>query len=151
MFDVDGLLDLWTGQVTDPQIRLAAFRRWYTDPVIVNGAPLTAAEMTTRAEALQRTFDDLQADVLDVVDAGDKVAIAFRMGGRQVGPLPTSAGPLPPTRKTIMLRVIDILTLRDGRIAEITMVADDLGALAAIDAVQLGQASETVNRPQPKS
>jgi hypothetical protein len=36
-----------------------------------------------------------------------------------------------------VLRVVDVLTLTGGRIAEIFMVADELGALAAVDAVRL--------------
>jgi hypothetical protein len=35
------------------------------------------------------------------------------------------------------LRVIDILTVTDGLISGIWMVGDELGALAAIDAVSL--------------
>ena len=136
-FDVTGLLDLWTKPPASADAALAAFRQWYTDPVIVNGTPMTATEMMTRAMALGRTFPDLQREVLDVVDAGDKVVIAFRMGGRQAGPMQTAAGVLSPTEKTITLRVIDILTLQNGRIAEIIMVADELAGLAAADAIRL--------------
>lgn len=35
------------------------------------------------------------------------------------------------------MRVIDILTVTNGRISSIWMVADELGALVAIDAVSL--------------
>jgi hypothetical protein len=35
------------------------------------------------------------------------------------------------------MRIIDILTLTDGLISNIWMVADELGALVAIDAVAL--------------
>lgn len=136
-FDVTGLLDLWTTPPASADAALAAFRHWYTDPVTVNGAPITAAEMVARAEALRCTFPGLQREVLDVVDGGDKVVIAFRMGGRHLGPLHTTAGVLSPTRRTITLRVIDILTLQNGRIAEIIMVADELAGLAAADAIRL--------------
>lgn len=118
-----------------PEAALADFRRWYTDPVLVNGTSVTAAEMASRADALRRTFADIEREVLNVVDGGKKVAIAFRMGGPHVGPLHTSAGILQPTGKTIMLRIIDILTLRNGKIAEITMVADELDGLAAANAI----------------
>jgi ketosteroid isomerase-like protein len=60
------------------------------------------------------------------------------MGGRQVGTLSTAGGPLPPTGQVLRLRVIDILTLTDGRISEIVMVADEMGALAALGAVRVG-------------
>lgn len=72
-----------------------------------------------------------------MVEAGDRVVVAFRMGGRHVGPLPTSAGPLPATGRRVELRVVDDLTLTGGRITGISVVADELGALAAVDAVRL--------------
>ena len=136
-FDIEALLDLWTGLPTDAAEAADAFRALYTDPVVVNGATVAAGDLVARAQALQRTFQPLRREVLDVCDAGDKVAVAFRLGGRQIGPLSTAAGVLPPTGRDITLRVIDILTLTDGRISEITMVADELGALAAVDAVRL--------------
>jgi ketosteroid isomerase-like protein len=142
-FDVDGLLRLWTDPLPDDDAAAAeAFREVYTDPVRVNGADLTAADLVARARALQRTFEEPEREVLDVVEGdvieGDgKVALAFRLGGRQVGPLSTAAGPLAPTGQHLQLRVIDVLTLTGGRISAITMVADELGALAAVGAVRL--------------
>ena len=44
---------------------------------------------------------------------------------------------LAPTGQEIALRVIDILTLTDGRISEITMVADELAGLVAVGAARL--------------
>ena len=136
-FDIEALLDLWTQLPADPAAAAEAFRRLYTDPVVVNGASLTAGDLVVRAHALRQTFDPLRREVLDVCEAGDKVAVAFRLSGRQVGPMNTAAGVLLPTGQEITLRVIDILTLTDGRISAITMVADELGALVAIDAARL--------------
>ena len=65
------------------------------------------------------------------------MAVAFRLSGRQVGPLTTAAGVLGPIGQEIALRVIDILTLTDGRISEITMVADELAGLVAVGAARL--------------
>jgi ketosteroid isomerase-like protein len=137
-FDVERLLQLWTDPLPDDDAAaVEAFREVYTDPVRVNGADLTAADLVARARALQQTFEAPEREVLDVVEGDGKVAVAFRMGGRQVGPLTTAAGPLAPTGQHLQLRVIDVLTLTDGRISAITMVADELGALAAIGAVRL--------------
>ncbi len=136
-FDIEALLDLWTELPTAPAAVADAFRAFYTDPVRVNGNLLTVGDLVARARALQQTFDPVRREVLDVVDAGDKVAVAFRLSGRQVGPLNTAAGVLPPTGQEVALRVIDILTLTDGRISEITMVGDELGALVAIGAARL--------------
>jgi ketosteroid isomerase-like protein len=136
-FDIEALLDLWTGLPADPAEAADAFRTLYTDPVVVNGATLDAQDLVARAHALQQTFSPLRREVLDVCDAGEKVAVAFRLSGRQVGPMRTAAGVLPATGRDIGVRVIDILTLTDGRISEITMVADELGALSAIGAARL--------------
>jgi ketosteroid isomerase-like protein len=131
-FDVEALLDLWTRPGGSPDEAADAFRRLYTDPVLINGSEVSAEALVQRAAALQRTFADVHREVLQVCDAGDTVAIAFRLQGRQVGPLQTSAGLLPPSGAHITLRVIDVLTLTDGRISGITMVADELGALAPL-------------------
>ena len=136
-FDVERLLRLWSEPLGDDDAAAAAFREIYADPVSVNGAPVSAAELVARARRLQGVFEGLERDVLDVVEAGGKVAVAFRMRGRHVGELATSAGPLPATGRVLDLRVIDVLTLTDGRISNIWMVADELGALVAMDAVQL--------------
>ena len=138
-FDIDRLLELWTRPVTSVPEAEDAFREVYTDPVTVNGAAMTVADLVRRAVAVQSTFDPVDREVLDVCEAGDKVAVAFRMGGRQTGPLATSAGVLAATGEQVRLRVIDILTVTDGRISTIWMVADELGALASVDAVQLRQ------------
>ena len=85
---------------------------------------------------MQGTFDERDNEVLDIVEAGDKVAVAFRMGGQQVGPFPTALGLLPATGQRLDVRVIDILTLTDGKVSEIWMCADELGALALLGAVR---------------
>jgi ketosteroid isomerase-like protein len=136
-FDVDGLLELWTQPPADTADAVQAFRRLYHDPVVVNGSPIPVEDLAARARALQSTFENPHHEVLEVCDAGSKVAIAFRLGGRHIGPFNTSIGALLPTGQEISLRVIDILTIVDGRIASIVMVADELGLLAAVGAVSL--------------
>jgi len=114
-----------------------AFRTLYTDPVVVNGVPLTAADLVNRARAMQDVFESIESEVLDLVESDGKVAVAFRLGGRQVGPLSTAAGVVAPSDQLVTMRIIDILTLTDGLISNIWMVADELGALVSIDAVAL--------------
>ena len=136
-YDITALLDLWTRPHHDRVEAEQAFRQLYTDPVVVNGSALTASQLVQRAVALQGALDQVHREVLDVCDTGTKVAVAFRLEGRHIGPLSTSAGVLGPTGQRLSLRVIDILTLTDGRISSITMVADELGALAPINAAAL--------------
>jgi hypothetical protein len=148
-FDVEGLLQLWTDPLPEDDAAAAEhFRRLYTDPVTVNGTPLTAADLVTRARVMQAALEEPEREVLAVSDAGESVAVAFRLAGRQVGPLDTPAGRVAPTGRRIDVRIIDILTLSDGRISGIWMVADWLAALADADAVHLAtdapQAAGTV-------
>ena len=137
-FDVERLLRLWSDSLPEDDAAAAdAFRELYTDPVTVNGTPIGVADLVARARAVQHTFDPVRREVLSVVEEGDRVAVAFRMGGPQVGTWTTSAGPVPATGQEFWLRVIDVLTLADGRITDIVMVADELGVLVALDAVRL--------------
>ncbi|MGY1704505.1 nuclear transport factor 2 family protein [Geodermatophilus sp. SYSU D00697] len=136
-FDVERLLRLWTDPLPDGGAAVAAFRELYADPVRVNGTPIAVSDLVARARAVQAVFERLEREVVAVVDAGERVAVAFRMRGRQVGPWTTAAGSLDPTGRELVLRVIDVLTLSDGRITDIVMVADELGALTALEAVRL--------------
>jgi predicted ester cyclase len=137
-FDVERLLRLWTDPLPDDEAAAAdVFRELYADPVTVNGTPITAPDLVVRARVMQAALEQPEREVLAVVDAGDSVAVAFRLAGRQVGALDTPAGRLPPTGQRIDLRIIDVLTLSDGRITGIWMVADWLPAVAAAGALRL--------------
>jgi predicted ester cyclase len=137
-FDVERMLRLWTDPLPEDDGAAAdAFRELYDDPVTVNGTPVTAFDLVVRARTMQAALDQPEREVLAVVDGGAVVAVAFRLAGLQVGPLDTSVGRLPPTGQRIDLRIIDILSLTDGRISEIWMVADWLAALAAAGAVRV--------------
>ena len=136
-FDVEALFRLWTDPLPEGPAAEDAFRTLYADPVVVNGVPLTAGDLVGRARAIQGVFESVEREVLDVVESDGKVAFAFRLGGRQGGPLSTAAGVVAPSGHPVTMRIIDILTLTDGLISNIWMVADELGALVAIDAVAL--------------
>jgi len=73
------------------------------------------------------------------------VAVAFRLSGRHVGTLTTAAGPVPATGRALEVRVIDVLTITEGRISGIWMVADELGALVSVDAVRLSSPATAVD------
>jgi hypothetical protein len=137
-FDVERMLRLWTDPLPDDAtVAVAAFRELYADPVTVNGTPVAASDLVDRAQVMQSALEHPEREVLAVADAGDTVALAFRLAGRQVGPLETPAGRLPATGRRIELRIIDVLTLSDGLITTIWMVADWLPAYAAAGALRL--------------
>jgi ketosteroid isomerase-like protein len=140
-FDIAGLLDLWSTPYADREKALAAFGAWYADPVVINGAAMSVADLADRADQVRTSLSDVRREILDVceqpIERGTKVAVAFRMGGRHTGVLGTAAGPLAATGQELTIRVIDLITVEDGLITSLWMSADELGALAAVGAATL--------------
>jgi len=135
--DIDALLTLWGQPHTPGPEAEEAFGRLYTDPVVVNGATLRVSDLVDRAIALQETLVDVEREVLDVAESEDAVTVVFRLSGRHVGPMASAAGIIPPTGRTIELRIMDLLRLTDGKVSAVWMNADELGAFAAVDAVAI--------------
>ncbi|MDP9817700.1 ester cyclase [Spirilliplanes yamanashiensis] len=137
--DIDALLAVWTDPVpADDAAAAAAFRRLYTDPVTVNGAPLAVGALVERARALQAAFSDRRTVLHDVVTAPGRLVVAFEMHVRHTGPLRTALGEVPATGRTVVSNAIDVLTLdADDRIAEVRVVSDELGVLTQLDAARL--------------
>src|SRR5689334_421867 len=90
---VERLFALWRDTPADDESALAAFRALYTDPVPVNGAPMTAAELLARARAIGTALDGLEIEVLDEFETPGRLVVVHRMRGRHTGPLPTPLGP----------------------------------------------------------
>lgn len=139
--DVDRLLRLWTVPIPDDDAAEAAFRELYNEPVAVNGVPVDIAELVDRARSLQTAIEWPKIRVLSVVDGGRRVTVVWRLQGRQVGTLETSVGSVSATGRVVELRTIDVLTVASGRVREVWTVANELGALAAVDAVWLASSS----------
>ena len=139
---LESLLRLWNQPLPDDDADAeAAVRAVYTDPVTINGAPIDTGQLVRLARGAQASYAEVEREILDVAAGGDKVAFAFILRGRQVGPLQTVLGAVGPTGRRIQMRIIDILTLVDGRISTVWMTADELGALASIDAITLAPAA----------
>jgi hypothetical protein len=135
---IDRLLQLWTEPLPDGGAAESAFREMYTDPVSVNGAMLPVAELVARARSVQGAFEGLRAEVVDRVETPGKVVVAFLMRGRHVGPLSTPLGTVAPTGRAVEIRTIDVLTVADGLVSGVWVVADELGLLTQLDAATLG-------------
>ena len=98
---------------------------------------LALTDMLARARAIQGAFSELDRVVLEQVEVPGKVVVAFRLVGTHTGPLPTPLGVVPATGGAVDLRVIDVLTLTDGRISGIVMAGDELGNLVRLGVVAL--------------
>ena len=132
---LERLLLLWTQPVADRDDPEADFRTVYADPVSVNGADMSVGQLVERASVLQGAFADLSIQVLDVVETADRLVLAFLMRGRHVGTFASPVGGIAPTGQTIEVRTIDVLTVEDGKVTGIWVVADDLGLLRQLGAL----------------
>ena len=133
---LERLLRLWTEAVGDQAEAEAAFRSLYADPVVVNGTSTAVAQLVGRARSLQAAFEGLRAEILDEVETEDRVVVAFHLRGRHTGTFPSPLGDVAATGRDVQVRTIDVLTVRDGLITQIWVVADDLGLLTQLGAVR---------------
>jgi XTP/dITP diphosphohydrolase len=131
---VDRLLALWVRPPTGDDADEAAFREAYADPVTLNGTDVPVGDLVERYRMLHAAFADLSIELLDRRELGDALAIVLRQRGRQVGPLATPWGPLAASGGSFDVLGIDLLTVVDGRISAIWVVADELGRLAQLGA-----------------
>ena len=134
---LDRLVPLWTQPVGAWPDPVAAFAEVYADPVLVNGTELALTGLIGRASALQRAFDGLGMQILDIVDAPGRVVVAFMMRGRHTGPFLSPVGTIAPTHRDIEVRTIDVLTVTaGGLISGIWVVSDELGLLRQLGAIK---------------
>jgi predicted ester cyclase len=133
MRTVERLMRLWTEPVPAGPAAIEAFAELYTDPVSINGVDVRLGDVVERARSLQRAFADLSIEIIDEVEAPDRLVIVFWQRGRHVGPLALPFGEVAPTGRRVQVRTIDVLSISVGRISAIQVVPDNLGL-----AMQLG-------------
>jgi predicted ester cyclase len=125
---LDRLFQAWT-EVEDLTQVEARFAALYTDPVRVNGLNMSLVDLADRARSLHAAFSGLRAEVLQVVEDTDSIAVAFILHGRQTGPYDSPFAIIQPTGAEVHTRTIDVLTITNGKISAIWVNADDLGTL----------------------
>ena len=130
---IERLLNTWMHPPPDDTAALAALRQLYTDPVEINGVATSAVDLLERLRMMHRTYTGLRHELLDRAETPDRLVIAFRMHATHTGPL----GEVAATGRSVQVRVIDVLTLTEGRISRVVMVADDLALLHGLNAVAL--------------
>ena len=134
--NIERVLRLWTEPVAAPEEALAAFGEVYTDPVSVNGVDMPLVDLVERARSAQGALADLRVELIEQVEAPGRVVIAFWQRGRHVGPLSTPLGEIDATGREIEIRVIDVLSITDGRISAVQVVPDNLTLVMQLGAVQ---------------
>jgi len=137
------LLSLWSdGLPADDESAVRAFRELYTDPVPVNGTPMTATDLVSRARVLHVALADMRHELVEQVETPEHLAIGFYLHGRHVGPLPTALGLVPATGRDVSIRATDILKIIDGRISSIWVISDELTALLSLGVLTPGATLE---------
>ena len=81
--------------------------------------------MRQKYELIHQIFPDARLTIDDMIAEGDRVVLATTMRGTNTG----SFMGLPPTGKEVEVFTLDLLTFRDGKIAEAVGAADMLDVL----------------------
>jgi steroid delta-isomerase-like uncharacterized protein len=114
---------------------LEAYLTLYDDGVTLHGyspAPLDKTAVRGFYEGIFAGLPGSQIELADVFGSGDRIVARFVQRGRHAGALMG----VPPTGRDVELSGITVLAFRDGRVVERWAVADMLGLLAQIGAVQ---------------
>jgi len=125
---VDRAIALWAGRPAEGDEAEDAFRTAYADPVIINGVPMSVADLTARARSTYDMLANLSIEVVDRFGVGDRCAVAFRQSGRHVGRAPVPDA-LEPDGRVVSGVGIDLFTITDDRISHIWVVSEVLGKL----------------------
>jgi SnoaL-like polyketide cyclase len=131
------LTRLWTEPFASVSEAIAAFGETYSEPVRINGTDFSLAELVERAQALQAAFNELRLEPIQQVEAAGRLVLVFWQRGRHAGPLQTPLGQVEATGREFQIRVIDVLTISEGRISGIDVVSDSLEMLVQLEAVRL--------------
>src|SRR4051794_6199212 len=132
---IERALTLWSRPLPPGGAALEAFRAVYTDPVLVNGTPTDLTVLVERARMMQTAFDGLRHTVHAQFEAPGRLAFAFRISGRLVGPLVTPLGELPPTGAEVEVAGMDIFVINENRVTSVWALADYLTLLMEAGAV----------------
>ncbi|MCX5044393.1 ester cyclase [Aldersonia sp. NBC_00410] len=125
---IERAIALWAGGPPAGTGAEETFRTAYTDPVLINGTPTTAAELVARARSTHAALADLEFEIVERIDDGAKSAVVFRQSGRHIGTFPGD-DPVPPSGATVTGIGIDVFTVENDRIAQIWVVSELLARL----------------------
>lgn len=115
---------------------LPGYLELYDEGIRLHGyapQPMAKAEVAGMYGGLHEAIEGIHLDVDDVVEDGDRLCARARMSGVHRGEL----FGVPGTGRPIEQGVITILRFEDGRCVERWSVADTLGVLVQIGAVEL--------------
>ena len=100
----------------------------------INGADVPLSALLDRAAQTHASLERLHVEVLDVIETPGKLVLAFELTARHVGEWHSALGVVPATGRTVTVRTIDVLTVRDGLVAAVWVVSDEAALLSQLGA-----------------
>jgi steroid delta-isomerase-like uncharacterized protein len=117
------LYDLWNDRDLDGALELAA--EDVEVRLVALGQTLTGHEGFRRfMDRFATASSDMKKAVTNQVTSEDQVVSEFTLRGTHDGPLQTSTGEIPPTGRSIELQVVEVVGIRDGKVASIANYSD---------------------------
>ena len=77
-------------------------------------------------------FPDLRHEIVDVVEAGDRIAVELRITGTHTGTMQTPNGPIPTTGRRVVWESVDFIKVAGGKIVSWHAYYDQLSFLAQL-------------------
>ena len=147
---VERALALWDDGVAEQDDAVERFGDVYTDPVVVNGVPMSLEDLTARAAGMASAFADRRTTVHDVVEGDGFVAFSFEIRARHVGRWVGLAATVPPSGREVTLVGMDIAHLHaDGRIERLWAVNDQSDLLASPGRTDPSSTPNADTSPEP--
>ena len=79
---------------------------------------------------------DMKKDVTNQIASDDQVVSEFTLRGTHDGSLRTQAGKIPPTGRSIELDVVEVVSIREGKVASITNYSDTSTLMRQLDRLE---------------
>ena len=94
-------------------------------------------QLTSLLRAYFSAFPDFRHAIVDSVEspAGDKIAVELRITGTHTGPMQMPEGEIPATGRSVVWESVDLVTVRDGKIAAWHTYYDQLAFLQQLGLV----------------
>src|SRR5437879_4347302 len=95
---------------------------------VAGGADMVVAWMGPFLSA----FPGIDHQIVNLVESGDDVATEITVKGTHTEPMVTPQGELAPTGKSIELKAVNVMRVRDGRIAALRIYFDQMSFMGQL-------------------
>jgi steroid delta-isomerase-like uncharacterized protein len=117
------IYDLWNARDLEAALGLATEDIDIT--LVAYGLNLTGRDGFRQfMERFATAFPDMKKEITNQIASEDQVVCEFRLKGTHDGPLRTPTGEVPPAGRTVELSVIEVMQVRDGKVAAIRNYTD---------------------------